>query len=157
MDDLLESLLTLVVEGADRGIISRVPATGATARKLNKEWSDLYEKQYGESTGPFWNTKGEKNPYYYTVRNTEGRLVAGATAVQSGVALDILSIGSHMKRQGKLILDELKKKNIFLQAMASTEKAKQWFVSQGFIEVIDKPGLYNVLWNKQKEDYPEII
>ena len=121
------------------------------AAKLNEEWANTYTN---EPEGPFWNVEGEKNGKYWVVRNEDGILVAGATTIQKGMSTEILSIASHALGQGTTILDALKGRNIFLIALASSDKSKQWFVKNGFKEVLDKPGQYNVRWKKLKQKPP---
>ncbi len=134
-------------EGGSEGLLSSAATVGA-AKKLNEEWNRTFPH---ELEGPFWNVEGEKNGKYWAVRDTAGKLVAGATTVQKKMATEILSIGSHAKEQGVRILNYLKERNIFLIAVASSKNSKQWFLNNGFKEVLDKPGQYNVKWMKEKQ------
>jgi hypothetical protein len=112
-------------------------------KNLNREW----KKEHGESEGPFWDVEGEVNPRYHLIRE-KGKLVAAATTVQKGLATNILAIASHSHGAGVTILDDLKSKNMFLVATASSDKSKAWFVKNGFQPVFDRPGEFNVRWTR---------
>lgn len=127
---------------------ARQSASGNLAEKLNEEWSKQHPK---ESTGPFWDTAGEQNGRYHVVRDRDGKLVAGATTVQRGVRTEVLSIASHAPGAGKQILNELKAKNVWLVAMASSDKSRVWFKSQGFVDEKDpaRSKDWNVTWKRR--------
>lgn len=124
--------------------VEKVNATTKQAILLNNEW----RKNYKQLEGPFWDTTDEKSPRYWIYRNDSGELVAGATTVQQGLRTDILSIGSHEQGAGVKILNELKDRNIWSVALASTPQSKKWFESQGFIRN-ENPGQWNYIWKKK--------
>jgi len=140
-----EKIFHLLEVGNKVKVLVANKASGGT---LNAEWGELYGKSKKEPTGPFWDTSGEKNPKYYVVRDSEGGIVAGATTVEKGLTIDLLSLASHKHNYGKAILDEIKKKSLFITTLASSDAAKKFYQDNGFF-ISEKPGQYNLKWKRK--------
>jgi hypothetical protein len=125
--------------------VNKQTASYELAGTLNNEWNKTHKEEFG---GPFWDTQGEQNPRYYTVRDNRGKLIGGATTVQYGVGTHILSIGSAQKGAGSQMISEMKRTNIFLFALSSSPKASAWYERRGFVKDVDHPNHYNYVWKR---------
>ncbi|MFA5035671.1 MAG: hypothetical protein WC479_00640 [Candidatus Izemoplasmatales bacterium] len=117
----------------------------SNAKKLNTEWDKTYKVRTG---GPFWDVSGELNAKYYIIRDNAGKLIAGATTKQRGFGTEILSISSTQAGEGIKLLNELKRKNVFLYVMSSSKNSDKWYEKFGFHKDNTHPNQYNYVWKK---------
>lgn len=123
--------------------VESVPADARRRKELYKEWG----KAHGDNDEPFWDTSGEDDPRYWFIRDSSGKLIAGATTVRRKARTDLLSIRSHSKGAGKALLDKIKDRNTFIGALSSNKEADAFYAREGF-QRYEKPGFYNWLWKK---------
>ncbi|MFA5036792.1 MAG: hypothetical protein WC479_06420 [Candidatus Izemoplasmatales bacterium] len=126
-----------------------VNGTVSEAKKLNVEWDKTYNVRTG---GPFWDMNGELNPKYYIIRDSENKLIAGATTRQRGFGTEIVSIESKQAGEGIKLLDKLKQNNIFLYAFSSSKNSDNWYEKFGFIRDNNHPDQYNYVWKRGNND-----
>ena len=125
--------------------IASVEATQQSRKDLTVEWVKMHDDPGGE---PFWDAEGEDEAQYWTSRDEDGKLLAGATTVRHGNVRHILSIASHAPKAGQEILDELKSRYTWLSALAGGESGRSFFQRNGFI-YRPKPGQYDWLWMRK--------